>query len=84
MIKFSEFCPKDCVRLNEEDPMMHEGCGHLEDIVMLTPFSAILTIGKPRVVTVVGINGNNYYIEEIMSNGTTSRSVVSRDRVARS
>ncbi len=84
MIKFSEFCPRDCVRLGDEDPLMHEGCGHLEDIVMPTPFSAILTIGKPRVVTVVGINGNNYYIEEIMSNGQITRSSVSRDRVARS
>lgn len=84
MIKFSEFCPRDCVRLGEDEPRMHEGCGHLEDIVMPTPFSAILSIGTPRVVTVVGINGNNYYVEEIMSNGQTSRAVVSRDRVKRS
>lgn len=83
MIKFSEFCPKDCLRLKDEDPKMHEGCGHLEDIIMPTPFSAILTIGEPRVVTVVGINGNKYYVEEIMSNGQTSRSTVDRDRVAR-
>lgn len=84
MIQLSEFCPKDCVRLNDEDPRMHEGCGHLEDIVMPTPFSAIITIGEPRVVTVIGINGNNYYVEEIMTNGQTSRMSVSRDRVKRS
>lgn len=82
-MEISKFCPKDCVRLGNEDPLIHEGCGHLEDIVMPTPFSAILTIGEPRVVTVVGIIGNKYYVEEIMSNGQTSRSTVDRDRVAR-
>lgn len=80
-MRISDFCPKDCVRLNEEDPRMHEGCGHLEDIVMPTPYSAIYF---GRVVTVVGINGNDFYIEEMMTNGQTSRSVVSRDRVKRS
>lgn len=83
-MKVSEFCPDDCVRLGDEDPLLHEGCGHLEDVVMPTPFSAILTIGEPKVVTVVGINGNNYYVEEIMTNGQTSRMSVSRDKIKRS
>lgn len=80
-MRISDFCPSDCVRLNEEEPRIHEGCIHLEDIVMPTPYSAIYF---GRVVTVVGINGNDFYIEEMMTNGQTSRSVVSRDRVKRS
>lgn len=83
-MKVSEFCPDNCLRILETDPIQHEGCLHLQDVVMPTPYSAILMIGEPRVVTVVGINGNDFYIEEMMTNGKTSRAVVSRDRVKRS
>lgn len=83
-MKVSEFCSDDCVFIPEDDAIFHETCKHVQDIVMPTPYSAILMIGEPRVVTVVGINGNDFYIEEMMTNGQTSRSVVSRDRVKRS
>lgn len=83
-MKVSEFCPDDCVFIAQDEGWMHETCKHAADIVMPTPYSAILMIGEPRVVTVVGINGNDFYIEEIMTNGQTSRAVVSRDRVKRS
>jgi hypothetical protein len=66
-----------------DDPLVHEGCWHIEDIVMPTPFSAILMGKEPRVVTVIGINGNQYWIQEIMSNGQTSRGTVDRDQVKR-
>ncbi len=80
-MKVSEFCPKDCLRIPEDDPLQHQGCLHLEDIVLPTPFSAIFF---GRVVTVVGINGNDYYIQEYMSNGQTSLGIVRRDSVKRS
>lgn len=80
-VRVSRFCPEDCVRLNEEEPLQHRDCLHLEDVVMPTPYSAIYF---GRVVTVIGINGNDFYIEEMMTNGQTSRSVVSRDRIKRS
>lgn len=81
----SEFCPDYCVRLNEEEPVMHQGCRYLEAVVMPTPYSAIITSGRDRrVVTVLGIVGDNFIVEEIMSNGQPSRAEYPRDKVKRS
>lgn len=80
-MRVSDFCPPDCVFIPEDDAIFHETCKHVQDIVMPTPYSAIYF---GRVVTVLGINGNDFYIEEIMSNGQPSRMSVSRDKVKRS
>jgi hypothetical protein len=84
-MKVSPFCPEYCEFIQDDEGWKHETCLHAQDIIMPTPFSAIMTFGRDkRIVTVVGINRNDYYVEEIMSNGETSRSVVKRDRVERS
>jgi len=84
-MRVSDFCPNDCVWLSDDVPSHHESCKHVSDVLMPTPFSAIFMNGNDkRVVTVVGINGSDYYVEEIMTNGGTSRMSVSRDKIKRS
>lgn len=80
-MKISEFCPKDCLRLNEEDPLQHQGCWLLEAVKLPNPYIAIF-LG--REVTVVGYAGNNAFIEETMSNGEISRGTVDRYSLKRS
>lgn len=83
-MKVSEFCPDDCVWIQDNEGWKHETCKHTADIVMPTPYSAIIEGKHPKVVTIIGINGNDFYYEEIMSNGQQSRGTISRSRVKRS
>ncbi len=68
----SEFCPKDCVFLNEDDPLMHRGCGHLEDITVRPAIPAETRTKPVKQVKVVGADPNNFYVESAMTNGNKS------------
>lgn len=70
--------------IKEDDTSLHRDCWLSESVVLPNPFTAILIGKHPRSITVVGLNGGDYHIEEIMSNGETSRSVVPKSKIRRS
>lgn len=76
-----EFCPKDCLRDPELDPINCEGCWILESVSVKPPMEGTSKLKPYQPVRIVGINRNLYHIEETMSNGQISRGTLDRDSV---
>ena len=80
-----EFCPKDCLFASDENEgkgfkqMCDVDCRHAHD-KKLTPFVIALKWfqGATREATVVAENGDDWYVEETMSNGQISRGSISK------
>ena len=70
--KPSPFCPDDCVFLGNVRPSSHEGCGHLEDIVVSPPKKGLTKTKPTKEVDVVGADSTHFYVENKMSNGNKS------------
>lgn len=79
-----ERCPAYCLFDPESDnPGIQrtcESCEHDKDI-NIPPRKGVLLFPGGGEVTVTGINGNWYYIEETMSNGHVTHSTVVKSRV---
>ena len=79
-MKPSEFCPNNCVFIQDE-PWVHETCWHMKDVI-LDPYPALQVFGKVETpVTVVGKNGNLIYIRETLSNGEVPIASVDKKRI---